>query len=182
MRRNPVSIPASLHGIVYEPLCGTSESSFDAMLSSSMNRCRRWPGWLLYGITMRMFVSRLHKINLTITKGGKERTLFVPSFLLDETHHYIRYVRRRVVLESRRRDASFASAALWLGQCGTRVSTSAIRSEFRRGLENVRLTQGRFHDLRHTYAITMLDNPMKDSPDPKSRARTIESAQEASWS
>jgi integrase/recombinase XerD len=136
-----------------------------------MNRCRRWPGWLLYGITMRMFVSRLHKINLTITKGGKERTLFVPSFLLDETHQYIRYVRRRVVLASRRRVGCFASAALWLGRWGTRVSTSAIRSAFRRGLENARLTEGRFHDLRHAYAITMLDKLMQDSADPKSRSR-----------
>ena len=114
---------------------------------------------------------RLYKMTLTTTKAGKDRTLFVPSFLLDETQHYVRYVRRSVVLASRRRVGSFAGTALWLGRWGTRVSTSAIRSDFRRGLETAGLTEGRFHDLRHTYAITMLDKLMQDSPDPKSRSR-----------
>lgn len=89
------------------------------------------------------------QVHIAVTKGSKPRTLFVPSVIVDETNHYIKFERRHSKMGRN------YEKALWLSSRGTRLSRKTIQAAFRRAIGAARMS-GRFHDLRHTYAINML--------------------------
>lgn len=93
-------------------------------------------------------------LRLAVTKGSRKRDLFVPRSLIDRTARYIATHRRLIHPNARHHQA------LWLTQRGDGVSPKTITSEFvaARKLAGV---EGTFHDLRHTFAINMLDRLFK---------------------
>ena len=90
-------------------------------------------------------------LRLTTTKGSRRRDLFVPRSLIDRTVRYVATHRRLSHV-----DAAHLPA-LWLTQRGSGVSPKTITSEFVAARKLAGIATGRFHDLRHTFAINMLD-------------------------
>lgn len=95
-------------------------------------------------------------VGLTLTKGGKARTVYPPLRLLDATHRYIDEVRTPLIRRLRRTDRTYAApSALFLNQRGRAVSrarfTAAMSTAFRAAG-----VVGSGHWLRHSFAMTML--------------------------
>lgn len=87
------------------------------------------------------------KVPITVTKGSRPRDLFVPALVLDRTNRYIKFDRTRPPKE--------AAGALWISAQRSRLSRKTVQAAFRNVRSSSGIT-GRFHDLRHTYAINML--------------------------
>ena len=90
-------------------------------------------------------------LRLTTTKGSRKRDLFVPRSLIERTARYVATYRRLCHVDAAR------LPALWLTQRGGGVSPKTITSEFIAARKLVGIPTGTFHDLRHTFAINMLD-------------------------
>ncbi|MGY0794096.1 tyrosine-type recombinase/integrase [Azospirillum argentinense] len=95
-------------------------------------------------------------IGLSITKGGRPRTVYPPIRLLDATHRYIDEVRGPLIRRVRRTNQSWRPpAALFLNSLRTPVSparfTAAIGAAFKAAG-----VVGTGHWLRHCFAMTML--------------------------
>jgi len=95
-------------------------------------------------------------IRLNVTKGGKVRQVYPPLPLLDRTRAYVREERAVAVRKARKRNASYCEpAALFLTEQGEAMTPRRIGAMFTRACKkaNVKAT---FHELRHTFAGTML--------------------------
>ncbi len=108
-------------------------------------------------------------------KHSRERRVqercWVPSFILDETWTYIRLHRSKILSECKARGGKTGESALWPGRWGSKLTEAGARAAFNAALEAAGITDGVFHDCRHTYAITTLDRLMLKSSDPKAKLR-----------
>jgi integrase len=95
-------------------------------------------------------------VPLTITKGGKPRTIYPPIRLVDRTQRYIDEVRTPQVRALRRRRPSYRpGSALFLNLQGNAVSKTRLTAVFAEAFRAASVT-GTLHYLRHTFAMTML--------------------------
>lgn len=93
------------------------------------------------------------KMDITITKGDKPRSIFVPQNLIDETNKYIKFTRRSI---AQKYNTLKTVDALWIAErTGLAIGKKTVEGTFRKAVEKsgVNCT---FHHLRHTYAIKML--------------------------
>jgi len=111
---------------------------------------------------------RYFPLRITVTKGSRPRTIWVPSFVIDETWHYINLERRRIVLTAKKRNPNFRMTdKLWLNRWGNDLTDEGIRERFDKALREASIGAGTFHSTRHTFAITMLDRLLKRLTDPE---------------
>lgn len=104
----------------------------------------------------------IQKIEITITKGGKPRIIFVPISLLDETNRYIKITRRNI---ARKFNTFNKTDGLWLGKTtGLPITNKALNKNCSEAFKKINI-QATFHHLRHTYAIKMLSILTKQSKD-----------------
>ncbi len=95
-------------------------------------------------------------VALTITKGGRPRTVYPPIRLLDHTHRYIDETRMPLVRAQRRRRAGYRPpATLFLNRHGEAITRERLSAVFNAAFRAAGLT-GSAHWLRHTFAMTML--------------------------
>jgi len=95
-------------------------------------------------------------IGLTITKGGKARTVYPPIRLLDATHRHIDEVRGPLIRRLRRAHGSYQPpAALFLNRHGMPVHRARFSAAMARAFVAAGVV-GTGHWLRHTFAMTML--------------------------
>jgi site-specific recombinase XerD len=100
---------------------------------------------------------KYHPVRLLITKGDRPRTIWVPSFILDETWHYVTFERRRVFAAAVKRGGiGIDQNALWLNQWGRKLTDEGVRERFSTARMSAKISEGSFHSFRHTFAITML--------------------------
>jgi integrase len=97
----------------------------------------------------------LVQVNL-LGKGDVARSIYVPLSLIDRTYHYVAGPRQVALREATRAGRTIKQAsALWLMKSGKALAARTLSDHF--------LTAGRkvgaptrLHDLRHTYAVSML--------------------------
>jgi integrase len=95
-------------------------------------------------------------MTLTITKGGRRRTIYPPLRLLDRTHWYIGEDRAALVSRLRRQRADYRTpTALFLNRNGAPISRARLSAAFAAGFAAAGLV-GSGHWLRHTFAMVML--------------------------
>jgi site-specific recombinase XerD len=95
-------------------------------------------------------------VQLDVTKGGKVRQVYPPLPLIDRTRAYVREERAVAVRQARERDRSYLEpVTLFVTESGHTMTPRAIGAMFARACRkaNVKAT---FHELRHTFAGTML--------------------------
>jgi site-specific recombinase XerD len=95
-------------------------------------------------------------VQLDVTKGGKVRQIYPPLPLIDRTRAYVREERAVAVRRARERDQSYiAPVTLFVTESGHAMAPRTIGAMFARACRkaNVKAT---FHELRHTFAGTML--------------------------
>lgn len=93
---------------------------------------------------------------LTITKGDRPRTVYLPLRLIDRTHWYAGEQRAALVTRRRRAQPGYqVPTALFLNSKGEPVSRARFSAAFRAAFQAAGLT-GSGHWLRHTFAMTML--------------------------
>jgi integrase len=111
---------------------------------------------------------RHHPVDIFITKRSRPRKTWVPSFLLDETWAYIQHERRRVIAAALKRGTlNERPMRLLLNRYGGEITDEGLRERFSAALKHSEIAVGNFHDLRHTYAITMLDRLIRRLADPE---------------
>lgn len=109
------------------------------------------------------------RLTLRVTKGGRPRTLWVPTDLLIETWCYIENERAEILSHSRRPDHHylFVNIGRTRRDRGNRIQRGTITTWFRKAVIAARLTRRLvagvngspklnrfvFHDLRHTFAV-----------------------------
>lgn len=95
-------------------------------------------------------------IKIVITKGDKPRTTYFPLHLLDRINDYINEERTSVIKKCKKQNQNYVSTdALWLTEQGTLLSKEGLNKQFKVACKKASVN-ATFHDLRHTYAITML--------------------------
>jgi integrase len=95
-------------------------------------------------------------IRLNVTKGGEVRQVYPPLPLIDRTRAYVREERAVAVRRARERDRSYSEpVTLFVTEHGHHLTPRRIGAMFARACKeaNVKAT---FHELRHTFAATML--------------------------
>lgn len=95
-------------------------------------------------------------IRLDVTKGGKVRQIYSPLPLIDRTRAYVREERAVAVRRARARNQSYCEPmTLFVTEHGHAMTPRRIGAMFARACRkaNVNAT---FHELRHTFAGTML--------------------------
>ncbi len=115
--------------------------------------------------------SRLYRLSLHVTKGSIGGDLYVPTWLLDETYRHVSLFERRTVSSNARKRGNTASSAIWLSRWGKSLRPNSIYQNFKQAVQKAGIQCGTFHDLRHTYAITMLDRLMRSAANDETRAR-----------
>ncbi|WP_337271080.1 tyrosine-type recombinase/integrase [Oryzifoliimicrobium ureilyticus] len=94
-------------------------------------------------------------VPLTVTKGDRPRTVYLPLRLIDRTHWYAGE-QRAVLVKRRRSEPGYRPpTALFLNSNGDPVSRARFSAAFGAAFEAAGLT-GSGHWLRHTFAMTML--------------------------
>ncbi|RWK57575.1 tyrosine-type recombinase/integrase [Mesorhizobium sp.] len=103
-------------------------------------------------------------IGLTITKGGRPRTVYPPIRLLDATHRYIDQVRGPLIRKLRRADRSYRPppSALFLNSRGMPVSPARFTAAMGAAFTTAGVV-GTGHWLRHCFAMTMLAQLQKQA-------------------
>jgi len=96
-------------------------------------------------------------IQITVTKGDQPRYIHPPVRLLDRTNDYLSEERAALIKRHRSTTGYVTPTALWLSEQGTPLSKEALHKNFRIACRKAGAT-ATFHDLRHTFAITMLAN------------------------
>lgn len=114
---------------------------------------------------------KLYRLPLRVTKGNVPGDLYVPTFLLDETYRYIKLFTRRSVARAAERRGKSVSNAIFLSRYGNGLKPDSLYRNFKKALASAGIVDGTFHDLRHTYAITMLDRLMLAARTPEARVR-----------
>jgi integrase len=114
---------------------------------------------------------RLYRLPLRVTKGSVPGDLYVPTFLLDETYRYIKLFGRRDVVRAAERRGKRVTSSIFLSRYGNALKPNSLYRNFKKALAAARIPDGTFHDLRHTYAITMLDRLMLAAATPEARVR-----------
>lgn len=115
--------------------------------------------------------SCLYRLPLRVTKGSIGGDLYVPTWLLDETYRYVSLFERRTVARNARKRGNFVPSVIWLSRWGKPLRPNSIYQNFKQAVEKAGIQAGTFHDLRHTYAITMLDRLMRTAANEEARAR-----------
>lgn len=93
------------------------------------------------------------KVAITVTKGDKPRSIFVPQSLIDETNKYIKFTRRTI---AQKYNTLKTVDALWIAErTGLPIGKKTVEASFRNAVEKSGV-DCTFHHLRHTYAIKML--------------------------
>jgi site-specific recombinase XerD len=93
---------------------------------------------------------------LTITKGDRPRTAYLPIRLIDRTHWYIGEDRASLLRRVRRGLPAFQPPmSLFLNRHGASVTRARLTATFAVAFRAARL-DGSLHWLRHTFAMTML--------------------------
>ncbi len=103
---------------------------------------------------------RLYPIRLRVTKGSVDGEIHVPSWLLDETYRYISLFERRAIVRWGRERGRDVPAEIFLSRRCEALKPDSVYNLFKKTLTDHNIP-GTFHDLRHTYAITMLDLLMR---------------------
>lgn len=93
-------------------------------------------------------------------KGAVEADLCVPTWLLDRTQKYIRFIGRPDIVRSSRARGKQTPPNIFLSRWGDALQPDSLYRAFRSALQIAGL-HGRFHDLRHTYAISTLHRLMQ---------------------
>lgn len=92
-----------------------------------------------------------------IRKGGKRHRLMVPLGLIDETTWYLSTDRLVSLKRARKEERAINSSKhLFLNQFGRPVSPNQLGRVFRRVVKSLGI-DATSHDLRHTFAVCMLD-------------------------
>lgn len=100
--------------------------------------------------------SPLIGVELTVTKGDRQRTAYPPIRLIDRTHRYVDEVRTPLTRALRRRHAGYRPPdALFLNSRGAAITRARLSSVFNDAFRAAGL-HGSAHWLRHTFAMTML--------------------------
>jgi site-specific recombinase XerD len=95
-------------------------------------------------------------IRLDVTKGGKVRQVYPPLPLIDRTRAYVREERAVAVRRARERDPHYRNSdALFLTERGEPMLPRAVGAMFARACKKADV-KATFHELRHTFAGTML--------------------------
>jgi integrase len=110
---------------------------------------------------------RFFPIQLRVAKGDKLAQLVVPTWLLDDTYRFIRFGGRRDLERYCLQQGRPVSDRIFLGPTGSGLTGNAAYRAFKKALLTAGVP-GRFHDLRHTYAINMLDSLMRKAGATKS--------------
>ena len=98
----------------------------------------------------------LVSVPLTITKGGKPRTVYPPLGLIDRTNWYIGEVRGVIVQRVRSRHPGYrAPDSLLLNAWGVPLSRTRLTAKLAAGFAAAGI-DGTLHWLRHTFAMSML--------------------------
>jgi len=95
-----------------------------------------------------------------VGKGGITTELSVPTWLLDRTHQYIKFFARSGITREATARGVPKQTALFLGRWGRPIKPDSVYRAFRKALKAAKI-KGRFHDLRHTYAISTLHKLMQ---------------------
>ncbi len=112
-----------------------------------------------------------YAIPLQVTKGNKGGSVYAPTWLLDATYQYMAlFGRRSVRARLRRSKRKEASSHIFLARSGSGLKPASLYKYFKAALAQAGV-EGTFHDLRHTYAITMLDRLMRASKEPEAKHR-----------
>lgn len=95
-------------------------------------------------------------VPLTITKGGKGRTVYPPLRLIDRTNWYIGEVRGGIVRRARGRRRNYrVPDNLLLNARGVPLSRARLTAKLARAFAAADI-DGTLHWLRHTFAMSML--------------------------
>lgn len=95
-------------------------------------------------------------VPLTITKGGKGRTVYPPLRLIDRTNWYIGEVRGGIVRRARGRRRNYrVPDNLLLNARGVPLSRARLTAKLARAFAAAGI-DGTLHWLRHTFAMSML--------------------------
>jgi integrase len=114
---------------------------------------------------------RFYPIPLAVSKGSVGGDLQVPTWLLDETYRYITFFDRRTVARTARAQGKHVPDNIFLGRYGSAIKPNSVWKNFKKALKAAGL-QGRFHDLRHTFAINMLDRLTLVAETPEAKIRS----------
>lgn len=101
------------------------------------------------------------RVRLTETKGSVPGELFVPTWLIDRTFQHIALYGRKAVQRAALARGRIVDDHIFLSLVGNPLKADSVYNIFKDNAITVLGIQGTFHDLRHTYAITMLDRLMK---------------------
>jgi site-specific recombinase XerD len=95
-------------------------------------------------------------VPLTVTKGGKARTVYPPLRLIDRTNWYIGEDRAALIKRLRRQHPEYTPPEqLFLNRWGAPITKARMSAALKRGFDTVGL-DGSVHWLRHTFAMVML--------------------------
>jgi len=95
-------------------------------------------------------------VKIDATKGGKARTIYPPSPLVDRSWAYVREERAAIVRQAKVRDAGYAEPdTLFLTDQGTPMTARRVGAMFADAAQRAGIA-ARFHALRHTFASAML--------------------------
>lgn len=98
----------------------------------------------------------LNGVSLTLTKGGRPRTVYAPTRLIDQTHWMIGEARAARVKARQRRDPGYQPPDnLFLNTRGDPVTRAQLTAVFARAFEQAGI-EGTLHWLRHTFAMALL--------------------------
>ena len=95
-----------------------------------------------------------------IGKGSKPGDLHAPTWLLDKTYRYIKFFGRKRTVHNASGRGAAVSDRIFLSRWGNDLKPDSVYRAFKKTLKQAGL-RGKFHDLRHTYAIWTLDALMK---------------------
>jgi len=100
------------------------------------------------------------RVSLDVSKGSKGGDLFAPRWLIDRTFQYMKLFDRTALKRDALRRGVVAADNIFLSNRFGQLSTNTVYRMFKSAVKCAGLS-GTFHDLRHTYAISMLDKLMR---------------------
>ena len=95
-----------------------------------------------------------------VGKAAVVADLCVPTWLLDRTYQYIHFFGRAEIVRAAKKRGNSVPGNIFLARWGRALRPNSLYKAFRSALANSGLS-GRFHDLRHTFAISTLHKLMQ---------------------